>query len=169
MDRVDGVDANLGNRHYATYSLFYKREAALWTSCLLPVKYSRLNFDVRCYTNPMFVHLLFTNVSRNRNTPNDRAQRKQIYTGRVTLPKRANLLTPLRQAGLPLDGTSSDISGEPVQLLHRLLAATYLTSHECDPRTEIGNKYCEKICCEPKPVKIILASLADRAQGRGGL
>ena len=93
MDGKDGVDANLGNRHYATYGLFYKREAAWWTSCLLPAKYSRLNFDVRNYTNPMFVHLLFTNVFRNRNTPNDRAQRKQIYTERVKLPKRANLLS----------------------------------------------------------------------------
>ena len=168
---MDGVDANLGNRHYATYSLFYKREAAWWTSCLLPEKYSRLNFDVRCYTNPMFVHLLFTNVFRSDHTPNDRAQRFQLDSGvaQNALIPSVNLLTPFRQAGLPLDGTSSDISGEPVQLLHRLLAATYLTSHECDPRTEIGNKYCEKICCEPKPVKIILASLADRAQGRGGL
>ena len=82
---------------------------------------------------------------------------------------QCQLTHAVRQAGLPLDGTSSDISGEPVQLLHRLLAATYLTSHECDPRTEIGNKYCEKICCEPKPVKIILARLADRVQGRGTL
>ena len=136
-------------------------------SSLLPAKYSRLNFDVRNCTNPMFVHLLFTNVFRSDHTPNDRALRFQLDSGvaQNALIPSVNLLTPLRQAGLPLDGTSSDISGEPVQLLHRLLAATYLTSHECDPRTEIGNKYCEKICCEPKPVKIILASLADRAQG----
>ena len=117
----------------------------------------------------MFVHLLFTNVFRLDHTPNDRAQRVQIDSGvaQNALIPSVNLLTPFRQAGLPLDGTSSDISGKPVQLLHRLLAATYLASHVYNPRTEIGNKYCEKICCEPKPVKIILACLADRAQGRG--
>ena len=96
-------------------------------------------------------------------------QRFQLDAGvaHYALIPSVNLLTPLRQAGLPLDGTSSDISGEPVLLLFRLLAATYLASHDCNPRTEIGNKYCEKICCEPKPVKIILARLADRSQGQG--
>ena len=135
------MDANLGNRHYATYSLFYKREAAWWTSCLLPAKYSRLNFGVRLYTNPMFVHLLLTNVFRIDHTPNDRAQRFQLDS----VPLSVNLLTPLRQAGLPLDGTSSDISGEPVLLLRRLLAATYLASHDCTPEpkseTNVVRKY----------------------------
>ena len=136
---------------------------------MLPAKYSRLNFGVRLYTNPMFVHLLLTNVFRIDHTPNDRAQRFQLDAGvaHYALIPSVNLLTPLRQAGLPLDGTSSDISGEPVLLLRKLLAATYLASHDCNPRTEIGNKCCEKICCEPKPVKIILACLADRSQGQG--
>ena len=83
IGRGDGIDANLGNRHYATYGLFYKREAAWWTSSLLPAKYSRLNFGVRLYTNPMFVHLQLTNVFRIDHTPNDRAQRFQLDSGVV--------------------------------------------------------------------------------------
>ena len=59
----------------------------------------------------MFVHLLLTNVFRIDHTPNDRAQRVQLDSGvaQNALTPSVKSHTPFRQAGLPLDGTSSDI------------------------------------------------------------